>query len=265
MSFQPVVPFAGHAGWAFLQRTRDSQQEAFDRSPRIERLTGGFEEKIAKITSVDELMADRGLLEVALGAFGLGEDIDNRFYIRKVLESDVTDETTLARRLSDKRYLALATAFGFGDAEGPKTGEEGFGARIVQAYREREFEVALGDQAPQMRLILGLERELDQVLTYQGSNRARWFSIMATPPLREVFEAALNLPQSFGALDLDRQLAEFQSRAEATFGTSEIADFAEPERRDKLISRFLAGSAQGAQTGSTAPGAVALALLQAGG
>ena len=84
-------------------------------------------------------------------------------------------------------------------------------------------------------------------------------------PLREVFQTALGLPDSFAALDLDRQLADFRDRAQATFGTESVADFADPEMRQKLIDRFLARdqaqAALAAGPGSGVRGAVALALL----
>jgi hypothetical protein len=68
-------------------------------------------------------VGDRRLLEVALGAFGLDDDIRNRFFIRKVLEEGTTSPSRrFANRLSDKRYLALAETFGFGDRPGGNVG-----------------------------------------------------------------------------------------------------------------------------------------------
>ncbi len=71
MSFQPVVPLSGYVGWRFLERTIDAQQEAFNTSQPIARATDYFREKIAQVRTADDLVADRQLLSVALGAFGL--------------------------------------------------------------------------------------------------------------------------------------------------------------------------------------------------
>ncbi len=78
MTFQPVVPLGGYAGWAFLNRTQTAQQSAFDESATIVRQTSYFEENIGNITTAEDLVNDRRLLEVALGAFGLDEDINNK-------------------------------------------------------------------------------------------------------------------------------------------------------------------------------------------
>lgn len=265
MTFAPVVPFGGQAGWAFLQRTRPAQQAAFEQGGRIARLSGNFAERIAQVTDAAALMADRDLREVALKAFGLGDDIDSRHFVEKVLTSDLSDPASLARRLSDKRYLALARAFGFGPGDLPRTGEPGFAQGIVDAFHERGFEEAVGQTNASMRLVLGLERELESLAGQEMTDAARWYSVMAAAPLREVFETALGLPDSFGALDLDRQLADFRDRAQSVFGTDAVADFADPELRQRLIERFLARdqaqAALAAGPASGVRGAVALALL----
>ncbi len=119
MTYVPVLPASGFAGWSYLNRTLDTQQANFERSGLVARETAGFAEKIKGIETVDDLMKDRQVLKVALGAFGLGEDLDNRAFIRRVLESDLTDTTSLANRLSDKRYLDLARTFNFAGEAGP--------------------------------------------------------------------------------------------------------------------------------------------------
>lgn len=67
MTFQPVIPYGGMAGWAFLQRTQSAQQEAFDDNPVIQRDTEYFLKNIGKISTAEDLVNDRRLLSVALG------------------------------------------------------------------------------------------------------------------------------------------------------------------------------------------------------
>ena len=86
MSFRPVVPLGGIAGWQFLQRTQTQQREALAASPLIKRETQHFLKEIGSITSAQDLVADRTLLKVALGAFGLESDLNNRFFVQKILE-----------------------------------------------------------------------------------------------------------------------------------------------------------------------------------
>lgn len=262
MSFQPVVPIGGNAGWAFLQRTREAQQEAFDLSPRISRETSDFNARISEITSAEDLVADRRLLAVALGAFGLSDDIDNRFFIRKVLEDGTGPDDALANRLTDKRYFDLAEAFAF-DRTPPNTQLSDFGTRITEAYRTRQFEEAIGDTAPPMRLALSLNREIGDLAARSLSEDGLWFTVMATPPLREVFEAGLGLPSTIGALDIDRQLTLFRDKALSLFGESSVRQFSDPEKQDELIRRFLVADSLTATPSQTVRGSAALALLQA--
>ncbi|MEO1420885.1 MAG: DUF1217 domain-containing protein, partial [Pseudomonadota bacterium] len=97
-----------------MQRTQDSQQDAFNSSSATTSATTYFRDNIGAITRAEDLVADRRLLSVALDAFGLSDQINSKALIRQVLESSTFDPESLANRLSDDRYLRLAEAFGFG-------------------------------------------------------------------------------------------------------------------------------------------------------
>ncbi len=264
MSFQPVIPFGGIAGWAFLKRTQPAQQAAFDSSPVIQRDTAYFAEKIGSVTTAEQLVGDYRLLKVALGAFGLDDDIGNKHFIQKVLEDGSLSTEALANKMSDKRYLEFTKAFGFGDYDIPRTQLSDFADKIVATYRGRQFEIAVGDQSQDMRLSMGLERELDTVLKKSTTPDGMWFSVMGNPPLRKVFETAFGLPDSFGTLDLDLQLSGFRAKARDRFGDSEVAQFSDPARRDELNRLFLVRSEIAAGGGGMSSGSIALALLQNG-
>jgi hypothetical protein len=81
VNFQPLVPISGYSGWRFLERTLDQQQAAFDESQPIKRVTDKFRDEIGKVLKAEDLINDRDLLSVALGAFGLEADIENKFFI----------------------------------------------------------------------------------------------------------------------------------------------------------------------------------------
>ncbi len=260
--YQPIVPFGGNAGWAFLERTRETQQAAFDNSALIRNNTTYFEENIGTVLTAEQLVNDRRLLDVALGAFGLSDDINNHYFVQKVLESDLTDDSSLANRLNDTRYRNLAEAFSFALAP-PSTQISTFPAEVTTAYKERSFEVAIGNQSADMRLALGLERDLNSVLAADLTEDGLWFSIMGNPALRTVFEQAFDLPLAVGALDIDRQLEIFQDRADAFFGDTSVNQFADPEKQEELLRLFFARSDTAAVgSGVSLRGSVALAILQ---
>lgn len=235
----PVLPVGGLAGWNFLSRTIESQKDAVAASPATKRELDYFRERIGGVTEAKDIVEDFTLLKVVLGAFGLQDDQANRFFIRKVLEEGTADRDSLANKLSDPRYKAMSEAFGFADPGGPRTTLPGFADRITSAYRDQTFEVAVGEIDPDMRLALGLSRELDRIVDSFGSDNARWFGAIGAPPVRAVFDAALGFPDSFAALDIDQQVSMFRARSEAVFGVSEIGDFAQPDIQAALRDRFL--------------------------
>ncbi|GAA3858999.1 DUF1217 domain-containing protein [Celeribacter arenosi] len=261
MTYQPVVPLSGYAGWAFLARTETQQRAAFAESKTVQRDTNYFEENIGKVETAADLMADRRLLSVALGAFGLGDDINNKYFIQKVLEDGTLDSDALSNRLTDKRYHAFSEAFGFGNFDVPNTSLSTFAPEITQRYLDQEFEVAIGEQDESLRLALSLDRELGEIAAKDTSDDGRWYTVMGNTPIRTVFETALGLPSSFGALDLDQQLDTFRDKSEQYFETSEVADFADSEKRGELIRLFLLRSDISSANSGMSPAATALSLL----
>lgn len=261
MSYQPVIPAGGNLGWTFLRNTREDQQRAFDNSTAVRNNTDYFRERIASITSAEELVSDRRLLTVALGAFGLEDDINNRFFVQKVLEEGTLNQEAFSNRLSDKRYFAMAEAFGF-DLSPPRTVVSDFATRIVDQFLTRQFEVAVGGQDENLRLALGVSRDIAELAERSLSEDTAWFTVMGTPPMRRVFEAALGLPSELAAIDIDRQLEKFRERARSVFGVTNPSDFTEPALQEKLIRNFLLRSELQVGAASGFGGSVALTLLQ---
>lgn len=244
-----------------MSRTRDAQQELHDKSPLIAREVVYFKENISKIETAEELVADRTLLKVALGAFGLDADLPNRAFVEKVLAEGSLEENAFSHRLSDKRYLEMAAAFSF-DLGSPSTKLSDFGEKIVAAYKGRQFEVAVGEKDDDMRLALTVQRDLSKIAMDDMSENSKWFTIMGNPPLRRVFDTVFNLPVSFGALDLDRQLEVYQERSERLFDSSDPAQFSQENKRNNLIQQFLIRSQIQSFNVGVQSGQAALALLQ---
>ena len=260
MTYQPVLPLSGFTGWRFLQRTLDTQTKAFTQSPEIKRAADYFKDNIGKVRTVDDLMKDRHLLDVALKAFGLDDDINNNAFIRKVLAEGTLKDNAFANRLSDKRYSEIARVFGFGDL-GARTGLATFPDAIINRFNARQFEKAIGAQSSEMRLALNVSTGIKDLLTNSSTNTGQWFGVMGNAPLRTVFETALGFSASFGQIDLDQQLTAFKARAKSTFGTDDLKAFADPAMQEKLIRLYMVRAEAAAATGSS-PASRALALLQ---
>lgn len=261
MSYQPVIPVSGLVGWSFLNRTLDTQTEAFNSGALISRDTEYFEKTIASIKTAEELVSDRRLLRVALGAFGLDEDLNSKAFVQKILEGGTQQDDALAVRLADERYRKFADAFGFGNIGGRRTNLSKFGTEITDQFRRVQFEVAIGNQDQSMRLAMDAQRNFIDIAQQAGSDETRWLKIMGNPPLRQVFETALGLPESFAQVDLDQQVEVFADRASRQMGLSDLTTLSDPEVQDAVIERFLLRD-QIQDFTSQSGSSVALTLLQ---
>ncbi|MEM6637766.1 MAG: DUF1217 domain-containing protein [Pseudomonadota bacterium] len=264
MTFAPIIPLGGFAGWSFLNRTRDQQEATFVAQPQLSRETAYFAENIGSVTSAADLVADRQLLKVTLGAFGLGDDLNNRAFIQKVLEEGTLDSDAFANRLTDTRYREMSAAFGFGDLGTPNTQISTFPDEIISAYQTQEFEIAVGNQSSDMRLALTLEREIgDLASNTSNTEGGKWFLIMGNEPLRTVFQTALGLPTDIASIDVEKQRELFENKALSVFGDKSVAQFSDPDKQEELIRRFFAlGEVASTNAAIQSGASAALFLLQ---
>lgn len=265
MSFQPAIPVSGIAGLNFIERTRASQQEVFNNSPIMNREIEHFRENVSKATTAEELVKDQVTFKVALGAFGLEEEIGKKFFLQKILEEGTEDQDALANRLVDPRYKAFSEAFGYGNVFGPSVGQSDFASRMIQEYQTRQFEVAVGATNEAIRLALNFKREVGVYFQNGKSEDAGWFEAMGNQPVRAVLEKGLGLPTAVGSLDIDRQLELFKEKTSAFFGDSSLDAFSDPENVEHLLRVFLARDQIDNGPTSSTPGMAALTLLNNSG
>lgn len=260
MSFQPVLPLGGYAGWQFLQGTLPAQSEAFQSGAELSRDVAHTRAQLGQTETADQLVDDRQLLKVALGAFGLQDDLPNRAFIARILSDGTTDPQALSNRLADKRYNAFAKAFDFeGVLPGPQ--KTGFVDKVIEDYQTRAFEIAVGEQNTDMRIAFTFTREIADVAARDSSTDTKWFTVMGNPPLRQAFETALGLPEGFGSLDIDQQLGVFKERLERFLGDGDLAQFTEAGKREEFVRLFMLRSELLAGPSATTPGMTALTVL----
>lgn len=264
MSFQPVIPTSGLAGWAFLKRTQERQEASFNATPRLDLDTSYFKDKISQISTAEELVKDRRLLRVTLGAFGLQDDLDSRAFIRQIIEGGTEDRRALANRLADKRYFALASALSHLSLDADTQMAPDLADRIVTQYRSRSFEVAVGEQDQSMRLALALQRDLPALVDDFATEKAQWFGVLGNPPLRNVLETALGLPKEFGALDIEDQVTRLKAGVQRLFNVANLSDLSAPDMLEKLTQRFLVMSQIRETQASMTGASTALTILTAG-
>ncbi len=265
MSFEPVLPANGLVGWKLLTRTEDAQRELFNSRVDLSKDVAYFREKIASVGTAEELVSDRRLLKVALGAFGLDEEIDKKAFLRKMLEEGSESNDAFVNKFVDPRYKAFVKAFGFGNLAGARTQDPGFDDRITDAYRMRQFEVAVGQQDETLRLALNFRREIKTFANASDPEGSAWLSVLGDTAVRAVFDAAFNFGTSFAQLDVDRQRDEMKEKNDRFFGSKSLEVFKDPAKVDEMINRFLVRRSIDEGPSQSTPGVTALSMLQSSG
>jgi len=105
--------------------------------PIIARDAKYYRDNIGSIKSIDEFLNNDRIYGYAMKAYGLEEMTYAKAFIRKVLESDLTDSNSFANRLEDTKYKALAAAYDFGKTVSTK---------IVQTTSQMESLIDTYDQ-----------------------------------------------------------------------------------------------------------------------
>ncbi|KXF90373.1 DUF1217 domain-containing protein [Phaeobacter inhibens] len=224
---------------AFYDFAEAFQNEWPSAPSRMQVLADEVEGKLAGYEQPQEFVFDFDAFEAGLDVFNISErELDFDVMI-KAFESDLSSEISYANLHRDPNLKAMAHAFAFNPGGSDHTYPAGFAQEIADLYKDRNFEIAIGESDPNMRLALSLERELQSIADAGGSEDAHWFGIIGSPPLKSMFETALGLPASFGQLDVDRQVNEMKERAQTSFGTTHPADLLEPETLDAFRNRFL--------------------------
>ena len=88
----------------------------------VARDTKYYQDNIGKITSVDQFLKDKRLFSIAMKANGMEDMTFATAFMRKVLESDLSDPKSFANKLSDTRYVAFAKQFNFSTTGNVPTG-----------------------------------------------------------------------------------------------------------------------------------------------
>ncbi len=263
MLFQPAIATSGYTGWLVLQKTEANQRETFEESPVLANDIEYFRENISSALTAEDLVNDRRLLTVALGAFGLADEINKKAFIQKILEDGTENGDALANKLGDPRYRKFADAFGYGNVDaGSSVLLSTFREDVIARYKSLEFDRAVGEVDNDMRLALNFRREIAEIANPESEETTAWFQIMGQKPLREVIATAFNIPPETAQLDLDRQQEMFSERAKSLLGDSNPTMFQELEKVDDVLRRFfLMRQIENGPSAAT-PGFAALSLLQ---
>ena len=191
--------------------------------PVLQAQTADYLSRIKDVTSIDELLADDALYSYAVKAYGLADRLDDKPFMRRILEGGVSDPDGLANRQSNPAYAEFAAAFDFAgrgeDATTYVPAQQG----AVAKYARQTLEEEAGSQNEGVRLALYFERKAATITSP--------YQILADTALATVVRTALGLPDSIATADIDRQAAMFSERLD-------FADFKDAEALGKFLTRF---------------------------
>ena len=108
--------------------------------------------------SISDLVGNYRLLSYALNAYGLGDQINAKGLITKVLEGGVSNPKSLANTLPDSRWKAFAAAFNFVDSGATPPSSTSAVATTTSDYVEQQLESDQGDQDVGVQLALYFQR-----------------------------------------------------------------------------------------------------------
>ncbi|MBW5440626.1 DUF1217 domain-containing protein [Bradyrhizobium canariense] len=190
-----------------------------------------YQQAIAGIDSVSDLLANRPMVDFILLAKGLDPKKVSTDFLKKIFASDLNDPKSFANTESDPRFAEIAASFNF-DSQGnvarlPMMGPQKRDQfRETQAnYVEQSLEQQQGDANPGVRLALYFQRKAGDITSA--------YDILADKALSEVFRTTFDLPDSMAAMPIDQQ-AKFVDRF------MKIKDLSDPAKVTKLLNRFSA-------------------------
>lgn len=116
--FAAAFKFSGETATAQSDAQQTSLLDAYDTSfdeetDSIASEGDYYENAIAQVTSVDDLLGSIRLRNYVLTAFGLSTDYTSTSFLKNVLTSDVDDPDSFVNQLDDGTFVSLAKAFNF--------------------------------------------------------------------------------------------------------------------------------------------------------
>jgi hypothetical protein len=213
------------AGYLAVTQNLTRYQAMTAAEPAVKTATAYYEANIGKVTSIQDFVGNYRLLSYALDAYGLGDQINAKALITKVLEGGVSNPKSLANTLSDSRWKAFAAAFDFVDRGASSVSSTSAVKTTTADYVEQQLESDQGAQDVGVQLALYFQRVAPTISNEYG--------ILADPNLLEVAQTIFGLSPVTSATNIDAQ-------AKALSQLMPISDLRDPTKLQQLTERFTA-------------------------
>lgn len=227
-----VVSIAGLSSQLALKlidSTHDSQIETLSNSGQHARAVETFKERIGAITTPAELVQDYEVYSFVMKSFDLEDQIFGKAMVRKILESDPADDSSLVNRLTDDRFSELNEVMGFtaegGEAVVPDFTDPIWQQSIIDQYYEQTLTNSYAEENENVGVALEFRDKVGEI--------DNWFKVLKNKDLTEFFLTALGLPEEMAAIDVDKQ-------AELLAKSYDLEKLSDPDEQTRLITQYLA-------------------------
>ena len=190
-----------------------------------------YQEKIQGIRSVDELLADRGVIDVVLGAFGLDASDTSDDFLKQIFASDLSDPKSFVNQQSSNRWAEMTASFNF-DSDGVLTRatsgtiqQRGETLETVNLYLRQTLEENEGESNEAVRLALYFQRTAPTMTDA--------YDMIADDALMEVFRITFGYTDDFSSMDVDAQAKVINAKLD-------LADLQDPDKMTRYLERFTA-------------------------
>lgn len=222
-------------GYTIISGDMQKSLERVASQTTVKRDAQYYEDNINKVKTVDDFLGDYKLYSYAMKAYGLQDMTYAKAFMKKVLESDLTDASSFANKLSDSRYKEFAAAFNFGTtATDPQSDSQetdmiglytqSFADEGTNAAKESTYYSAAIDKVQSVSGLTSNERLRTYVLSAFGIDP----TYASKDFLAKVLTSDVNDPNSFantsGNAKYKALAAQFSFNADGTVnGTAQTA------------------------------------------
>lgn len=210
---------------SLITRTLDSSLASLAQRPDVRREVDHYRSRIEDIKSIDEFLKDDRIFRFAMNAFGLGDFVYAKAFMRRALTEGIDAPGAFVNQLTDGRYREFVETFNFQRYGETATIFDRARQDTIDRYLRQSLEELEGAQDDNVRLALYFQRKASQI---NGP-----FDILSDRALTRLVYTALGLPASTSAIDIDRQANILRARLD-------FSDFQSPDRVARLVARFAA-------------------------
>jgi hypothetical protein len=224
--------------YSYIARNLKQSLARVEQQQDVAREAAYYKAHIGKVKSVDDFMKDYRLYHYATKAYGLEDMAYAKAFMKKVLESDLSDANSFVNKLVDKRYREFAAAFSFNGSATPVAQSENQTDEMIGLYTAtRKSQVdALASDSNYYSAEIGNISSADQLLNNDrlrnyvysayGIDQGKW----SRDTISQVLRSDPSDPSSYVNTTFASQLSGLnadlaQARSDVTAANSRIADY----------------------------------------